>query len=713
MFKRLLILLFIYLGLFSFIKDSQAAVCQAEVNLVVKSFDGSLIPQAKFSIYEQTYDANNLPVPGKQLASGTTDKYTGLATVKVNVTSSSALYAVRVTNPSLKQADFWYFNELLLNCNKKVSGTVVLSGFRVRVSEASTLLAQKDVKFIVYSQARDAYGAPLKGVNQGSFSTGSGAETLIYAPAGNRSLSGAYGTYLIEFRNSKGLVYTADNLNPLDKQEVRVDYRFSELLVTIRDSATGNPLPNIKLSLMEKLINRIGDSAVGRNLLAITTDNNGQVWLQYPPNDYVIQLRYPDGRITNYPIVIKKNEQNIINLMAENYSQAKCKSKTEFKPAFRDTDGQILNSLSFALYEQVLNINGNPKPGIKVLSGSVDSYGYAVSSLVANPAKHYSLEVCDKGVKLACFWFFDLSFDCNTGSVSLIKQLPATNIVVRTLDKKLAVGQKLNLYLESFNVDGQPIIDNTKQVGNFNLPANGQLVLHLAANDWQGNALKYVLIAPQKGNVNSRAVFNLTADQKTDLDYVLKNDKLELYSNLPANFKSITGRIVLITDNKNEAWYINSKDNKRYLLGGQALQKIRKLASGISNKNLARIPLGIAGLNGSDTDSDGLPDNLEIALGTNPNLADTDFDGFSDYQEVIDGFNPVVSGGKLAIDNKFAKSIAGRFFIQVEGKGQLWYVFPVNNKRYYLGLVSDINNVMKELGLGISGKELKKIPLGQ
>jgi hypothetical protein len=43
-----------------------------------------------------------------------------------------------------------------------------------------------------------------------------------------------------------------------------------------------------------------------------------------------------------------------------------------------------------------------------------------------------------------------------------------------------------------------------------------------------------------------------------------------------------------------------------------------------------------------DTDLDGLPDEREVLLGTNPNLADTDNDGLSDYQEVLAGLNPLV-----------------------------------------------------------------------
>ena len=43
-----------------------------------------------------------------------------------------------------------------------------------------------------------------------------------------------------------------------------------------------------------------------------------------------------------------------------------------------------------------------------------------------------------------------------------------------------------------------------------------------------------------------------------------------------------------------------------------------------------------------DSDKDGLSDELELQLGTDPNNADTDGDGYPDGVEVANGFNPLV-----------------------------------------------------------------------
>lgn len=48
-----------------------------------------------------------------------------------------------------------------------------------------------------------------------------------------------------------------------------------------------------------------------------------------------------------------------------------------------------------------------------------------------------------------------------------------------------------------------------------------------------------------------------------------------------------------------------------------------------------------------DTDLDGLTDDEEKIIGTNPNVADTDGDGFLDISELKSGYNPLVSGKKM------------------------------------------------------------------
>jgi hypothetical protein len=53
-----------------------------------------------------------------------------------------------------------------------------------------------------------------------------------------------------------------------------------------------------------------------------------------------------------------------------------------------------------------------------------------------------------------------------------------------------------------------------------------------------------------------------------------------------------------------------------------------------------------------------------------------------------------------------ATNLSGRILLQVQDKGQAWYVNPVNNERYYLGRPDDAYAIMRALGLGVSNADL-------
>ncbi|NLZ74457.1 hypothetical protein GX917_00920 [Candidatus Falkowbacteria bacterium] len=52
-----------------------------------------------------------------------------------------------------------------------------------------------------------------------------------------------------------------------------------------------------------------------------------------------------------------------------------------------------------------------------------------------------------------------------------------------------------------------------------------------------------------------------------------------------------------------------------------------------------------------------------------------------------------------------APNLSGRILLQVQDKGQAWYVNPVDGKRYYLGRPDDAFAVMRAFGLGISNAD--------
>ncbi len=123
---------------------------------------------------------------------------------------------------------------------------------------------------------------------------------------------------------------------------------------------------------------------------------------------------------------------------------------------------------------------------------------------------------------------------------------------------------------------------------------------------------------------------------------------------------------------------------------------IKKLGVGISNADIAKIAIADYNLGGADSDGDGLADAAEISLGTKKDNADSDGDGYNDKQEITGGFNPL-GAGRLNLDNNFSNNQKGKILLQVQSKGEAWYVSLVDGKRYFLGIPANGVKAMEVL----------------
>jgi hypothetical protein len=173
----------------------------------------------------------------------------------------------------------------------------------------------------------------------------------------------------------------------------------------------------------------------------------------------------------------------------------------------------------------------------------------------------------------------------------------------------------------------------------------------------------------------------------------------------------VRGRILLQVQGKGEAWYVDPANKKRHFLGrpNDAFSIMRSQGLGVSESDIAKIPIGLQALSGGDTDGDGLSDLFEDAVVTDKNMPDTDGDGFSDREEVTSAYNPRGTG-RIAVDAALVNRLKGRIVLQTQRHGEAWYVNPVDSKRYFLGRPADAFEIMRGLGLGITNTDLAMIP---
>ncbi len=122
----------------------------------------------------------------------------------------------------------------------------------------------------------------------------------------------------------------------------------------------------------------------------------------------------------------------------------------------------------------------------------------------------------------------------------------------------------------------------------------------------------------------------------------------------------LSGRILIDVERNGEAWYVYPKNNKRYYLGrpNNAFEIMRELGLGVSEIDFAKI----------------------------------------DSSEEV--------GDEYLGNIEFAKRLAGQIILQVEKNGEAWYINPLTYKKHYLGRPDDAFKIMRELGLGISLKNL-------
>ena len=204
---------------------------------------------------------------------------------------------------------------------------------------------------------------------------------------------------------------------------------------------------------------------------------------------------------------------------------------------------------------------------------------------------------------------------------------------------------------------------------------------------------------------NKKTIFTFLMFSLFSLIFILPRPILA--SSLPFELR---GQFLIQVENKGSAWYVDKENGLRHILSQNSfLEVARKNSLGVSNQNLKKIPIAVdSRLIRIDSDNDGLDDRLEKAIGTNPFNSDSDGDSYSDALELKNHYDPI-GPGRLPIDINFAKQLAGKFLLQVEGRGELWYLNPNDNLRYYIGDYDDLLKIISILGRGINNENINQI----
>lgn len=68
---------------------------------------------------------------------------------------------------------------------------------------------------------------------------------------------------------------------------------------------------------------------------------------------------------------------------------------------------------------------------------------------------------------------------------------------------------------------------------------------------------------------------------------------------------------------------------------------------------------------------------------------------------------------KYSYDTNFSNKMKGHILLQVEAGGQAWYINPANGRKYYMANGDEALKVMRNFGIGIKNADLEKIQLNK
>jgi len=160
----------------------------------------------------------------------------------------------------------------------------------------------------------------------------------------------------------------------------------------------------------------------------------------------------------------------------------------------RDSEGKFIPDISFAIFKQIADVYGQPKPGNQVASGKIDPLigeGKVSFRMTHEDVGFYAIKMWHKNKDVGAFWFYnELSLNCGT-SRSITINLSSIKFILRDPEGNLKKNQSFNVYTQRRDVDGNPIKEREDFVTALNTSEEGQVSLYVADKtksiDGQGN----------------------------------------------------------------------------------------------------------------------------------------------------------------------------------------------------------------------------------
>ncbi len=190
----------------------------------------------------------------------------------------------------------------------------------------------------------------------------------------------------------------------------------------------------------------------------------------------------------------------------------------------RDANGNLLSGINYTVYHQLKNPDGGPYFGTSIGGGKTDAGGQSTACVTEPTDDQYAVKAYESNASYGFFtmWNDSILVDGSTYLHTAEFHMSSMNVVLRDATGNVIKDAGFDVYVQSFDINNQPIVDETSLnkeelvVSNLSTGAYGSHNTFLAP----GN---YVVRIYATGGKSYFYIWNqvITAQAITTLDYQL------------------------------------------------------------------------------------------------------------------------------------------------------------------------------------------------
>ncbi len=669
----------------------------------LRAANGDVLTNTSFSIYTQLRDAsgvlqntkNELMGSYNSGSSGQVKLYLPQGSVRGLSSGASDYYVLEVNHGGVKS----YIYNIAVNDSNITETLFYLSILRIRLKYDSGPSAV-GATVEVYTQKVNLNNEAQTDVKVGTFTIADNGYGSIEVSPGMYALKVKVGnTYQTFWDNNVADGQTSEflltlNGSPTSASSTTACLNVSKVNIALRDIA-GHNAAGLKFEIYEQGTDANGLPVAGTKMAAGTVDSGGRATVSFKPDsskNYALKVWDKKADLGEFWYF------NVVKFVCD-YDRNITKSLPALKIVLRDSDGKPRYNYSFSLYAQRYDVDGNPT--------------FAATDLIAN------LKTGSDGQAIVYVSPYNVYHSNQTGYYAISTK--DGNNAVKNFYNILVTDERDFTYQPSFSgltgelrdaqdralsVNSMSLYEQKSSGGYFSL---GQKLLSFKTDasgqfKFEYSAGTYALTSTD--DLGRQNIFwNIVIGQSSTY-------KKLTTSLINFNFTDPTGR----TDSTLQLFTLTGKGGTYYR--GDMI-KTMKLSNGHAAYSLAAGTYLISYTGTNDRlfgqafyAKNGYTYNLNFSTSAKYSLnGKTAFSlAASDSNKATPA--PTISnstGSAVPTTGTIANRLKGRILLQVQDKGQAWYINPVDGERYSLGRPEDAYNLMRKLALGVSNESFSSI----